>query len=533
MKVFKCDTLIVGGGIAGLTAALHASKSGKVILITKGKTKETATEKAQGGIAAAIDNKHDSTKLHLEDTLIAGAGLCDKKAVEILVKEGVLRVKELIEMGADFDKASGGFELNIEGAHRQRRILHAGDYTGSEIARTLAARVLKEKLVEIKNYIFGKDILMSRGKCKGIIAYDFKSKEDILILAKATILSTGGACQIYQYTTNPEFATGDGIAMAYRAGAYVSDMEFVQFHPTALVQFKGIGEEIAFPQFLISEAVRGEGAVLLNSKGKRFMDKYHIQAELAPRDIVARAIFEEMQKTGSDHVHLNMSGIDPEKVKKRFPTIYKTCKEAGFDLTNDDIPVAPAAHYLMGGIKTDLRARTSIPGLWAAGEAMSSGVHGANRLASNSLLEGVVFGHKAAVDAAEFIKTMKNEKSDEKAAEYFIRQKRHSGKMSPKEIRALKNRIKRLMWDNVGIVRNKAGLIDTILELRTIQSKCDFHPETFEEIELRNMSLVGYLVTRAALNRKESRGAHFRSDYPASDNQKWKKHLKYRLKSTA
>ena len=524
MDIFKSDFLVVGGGISGLTASLVCAQKGSVTLLTKGKTEETATEKAQGGIAVALDSVNDSTSYHLEDTLEAGAGLCDRPSVEVLVKDGVERVKELIEMGADFDRTISGFELNIEGAHRKRRILHAGDYTGKEIARTLAARVIKNNNINIRNFIFGKDLIIKDGICIGVSAFDSLKDKKAVFLAPAVIISTGGVCQLYRYTTNPEFATGDGMAMAYRAGAVLRDMEFVQFHPTALVQFKGLDEEIAFPQFLISEAVRGEGALLLNKNGERFMEKYHVQAELAPRDIVSRAIYEEMKKTDSDHVHLNLSGIDPEKTKKRFPTIYKTCKEVGLDLTCDDIPVAPAAHYFMGGIKADLEGRTNIPGLWAAGEAMSSGVHGANRLASNSLLEGVVFGRRAAESAIRYFGTntgclkapgreMKNKKCD----------------LSGNEISSYKNFIKRLMWEHVGIVRSGASLNQAMIELEKLSAKLDFDPENKDEAELINMALVGRLIAKAALDRTESRGAHYRTDFPERDDQKWKNHLEYRI----
>jgi len=538
MRVFNCDFLVVGGGISGLRAALTASKFGKVILLTKGKTEETATEKAQGGIAVALDKEKDSTTFHLEDTLAAGAGLCDTEAVKVLVSDGVERVKELIEMGADFDRTKTGFELNIEGAHRQRRILHAGDYTGAEIARTLAARVIKEKNIRVMNFVFGKDLLIKDGTCFGIDAFDAKTNEVMRFLAPATILSTGGVCQVYLYTTNPEFATGDGIAMAYRAGAKLSDMEFVQFHPTALVQFKGLGEEVAFPQFLISEAVRGEGALLLNKKGERFMENYHVRAELAPRDIVSRAIFDEMKKTDSDHVHLNLSGIDPEKVKKRFPTIYKTCKEAGLDLTSDDIPVAPAAHYFMGGIKTDLEARTNIKGLWAAGEVMSSGVHGANRLASNSLLEGVVFGHRAALSASKH-HNVSYSPSPQPLGPSGEHSRTVEGPvpspvpstntipLSSHELSKHRHLIKKLMWDSVGIIRNGKGLEKAVNELSILEKGLNYDPQTVAESELRNMALVGKLIAQAAFDRKESRGAHYRTDYPEKDDVNWKKHLVY------
>ncbi|MFA5105256.1 MAG: L-aspartate oxidase, partial [Candidatus Margulisiibacteriota bacterium] len=523
MEIFKSDFLIVGGGISGLTASLVCAQKGSVTLLTKGKTEETATEKAQGGIAVALDSVNDSTSYHLEDTLEAGAGLCDRQAVEVLVKDGVERVKELIEMGADFDRTLSGFELNIEGAHRKRRILHAGDYTGKEIARTLAARVIKNKNIKIRNFIFGKDLIIKDGRCIGVFAFDSVKGKKTAFLAPAVIISTGGICQIYKYTTNPEFATGDGMAMAYRAGAVLRDMEFVQFHPTALVQFKGLDEEIAFPQFLISEAVRGEGALLLNKNGERFMEKYHAQAELAPRDIVSRAIFGEMKKTDSDHVHLNLSGIDPEKIKKRFPTIYKTCKEVGLDLTCDDIPVAPAAHYFMGGIKTDLEGRTNIPGLWAAGEAMSSGVHGANRLASNSLLEGVVFGRRAAESACGYLKALTPNPSPigRGAVMALNRVKVLSKSVKAQDISKLKNFIKRLMWEHVGIIRSEISLNQAMIELEKLSAKLDFEPENKDEAELINMVLVGSLVTKAALDRTESRGAHYRTDFPKRNDSEW------------
>jgi len=526
MEIFKSDFLIVGGGISGLTASLVCAQKGSVTLLTKGKTEETATEKAQGGIAVALDSVNDSTSFHLEDTLEAGAGLCDREAVEVLVRDGVERVKELIQMGADFDRTQSGFELNIEGAHRKRRILHAGDYTGKEIARTLAAHVIKDKNINIRNFIFGKDLIIKDGRCIGVSAFDSEKGEKAVFLASAVIISTGGVCQLYRYTTNPEFATGDGMAMAYRAGAVLRDMEFVQFHPTALVQFKGLDEEVAFPQFLISEAVRGEGALLLNKNGERFMEKYHIQAELAPRDIVSRAIFEEMKKTDSDHVHLNLSGIDPEKTKKRFPTIYRTCRDVGLDLTSDDIPVAPAAHYFMGGIKTDLDGRTNIPGLWAAGEAMSSGVHGANRLASNSLLEGVVFGRRAAEGAASYVKDTPH---FDMAARDLPAIKGPKCGLSHNEIVSYKSFIKRMMWEHVGIVRSGASLRKAISELEKLSRKLVFDPENKEEAELLNMALAGTLIARAAFDRTESRGAHFRSDFPERDDHVWGRHLEYAL----
>jgi len=512
----KCDLLIIGGGIAGLTAALEASQWGKVIVLTKGKIGETATEKAQGGIAAAIDKIRDSTQFHFEDTLEAGAGLCDEKAVRVLVTEGVDRVKELIEMGAQFDRAeteAGGtrFALTLEGAHRQRRILHAGDETGAEIERTLGRRVVSEGKVEVHQQMMGIDLTVDNGRCIGASALGQNN-----YLAKATLLATGGVCQVYLYTTNPSFATGDGVAMAYRAGAEVSDVEFVQFHPTALVQFKQFEDIIALPQFLISEAVRGEGGVLLNNRGERFIH------ELAPRDVVSRAIFQEMKATNDDHVYLSLRGIDPEKIKHRFPMIYKTCLERGLDITKDNIPVAPAAHYFMGGIKTDIDAKTNIPGLYAAGECASTGVHGANRLASNSLLEGLVFGYRAAQAAKSEIR---NPKSEIISNFQFPISK---PKLSETDIQRFKLIIKTTLWNKVGIIRSKESLEEALRKLEQLEKDMNPAPGSLEELELKNMLLTGKLVARAALDRKESRGAHFRSDYPQPDDKNWKKHLVYK-----
>jgi L-aspartate oxidase len=514
-NMHQSDFLIVGGGIAGLSAAIELSKHGKVILLTKGKIGETATEKAQGGIAAAIDQIRDSTTFHFEDTIAAGAGLCDKDAVRILVTEGVNRVWELIEMGAQFDRAEteagGGFALGLEGAHKQRRILHAGDTTGEEIQRTLGSKIINEKLVEIKQHILGIELIMKNGKCLGVTALDLENNKIEIFLAKATIITTGGLGQAYLYTTNPEVATGDGIAMAYRAGCEVSDMEFVQFHPTSLVHSADLKDIIAFPRFLISEAVRGEGATLLNTKGKRFI------SELASRDIVSRAIFKEMQKTKTDHVYLNLTKLGTEKIKNRFPSIYKTCLERGLDITKDNIPVAPAAHYFMGGIKTDLDGRTNITNLYAAGECASLGIHGANRLASNSLLDGLVFGHRAAISA----------KKEKKIDELTIKIEQPKARLKETEIKSLALTIKSIMWKEVGIVRSATDLQDAWKKIKTILKKLDFEPTTKEEIELKNLATVAGLIAKAALDREESRGAHYRSDFPKTDDKNWKKHLVY------
>jgi len=525
-NVEQCDFLIVGGGIAGLSAALVASKHGKVTILTKGKIGETATEKAQGGIAAAIDHIRDSTQFHFEDTIAAGAGLCNEEAVRILVTEGVERVKELIEMGAQFDRAeteaAGGYALALEGAHKRRRILHAGDATGEEIQRTLGSKIVSEKLADVREHTLGMDLIIRDGKCIGVKTLDLKENKVKIFLAKATLISTGGLGQVYLYTTNPEVATGDGIAMAYRAGAEVQDMEFVQFHPTSLVQSEEFKDIIALPRFLISEAVRGEGAVLLNAKGERFMQKYDTQGELAPRDIVSRAIFQEMKESRSDHVNLSLAKLDHEKIKNRFPVIYKTCLERGLNITEDNIPVAPAAHYFMGGIKTDVNGKTNIPSLYAAGECASLGVHGANRLASNSLLDGLVFGHRAAVKANKEIK-------DQQIIDASTKITHPVSKIKETDIQQYKLALKSTMWTEVGIVRSKETLSRSLKKIKEIEEMIDYAPFTKDEIELKNLTQAAKLITQAALDREESRGAHFRSDYPKTDDKDWKRHLVYKL----
>ncbi|MBU0687173.1 MAG: L-aspartate oxidase [Candidatus Margulisbacteria bacterium] len=530
-KTIKTDLLIIGGGIAGLRAAIEASKHCKVLLITKGKAGESATEKAQGGIAAAIDKIQDSTEFHFQDTIKAGAGLCDKKAVEILVNEGVSRVIELIKMGARFDRAETeggtGYSLAIEGAHKRRRILHAGDETGAEIERTLGSKIISDGLVKISPYTIGIDLIIKDGKCIGATAIDTYNHLTLNILAKATIIATGGICQTYLYTTNPGVATGDGVAMAWRAGAEVQDMEFIQFHPTSLVAFKELEDIIALPRFLISEAVRGEGAKLINVKGERFMPSYHKQKELAPRDIVSRAIVNEMKKTKSKHVWLSLSGLGAEKIKKRFPMIYKTCLERGLDITKENIPVAPAAHYFMGGIKTTIEGETNLPGLYAAGESVSLGVHGANRLASNSLLDGLVFGTRAAKTALKYLKEVKQLPKTIKTK---------AGKpcsLNKEKLESIRMTIRNIMWKGAGILRNGKGLKTASQKLKDINQKLDYQPKNLEEVEVKNLGTVAGLILKSAIDRKESRGAHFRTDYPQTDNQNWKKHLIYSTKDKA
>lgn len=522
--------MVIGGGIAGLSAAIEASKYGSVILLTKGKIGESATRKAQGGIAAAIDKIKDSTQFHFEDTMAAGAGLCNEEAVRILVNEGVERVKELIEMGAQFDRAetesSTGFALTLEGAHKRRRILHAGDHTGEEIERTLGSYVIQKNCAQIFTHTIGIDLIIEKNKCTGCLALDQNEKNIKAFLAKNIILATGGIGQLYLYNTNPESATGDGIAMAYRAGAEVQDMEFVQFHPTSLVHSKSFQDIIALPRFLISEAVRGEGGVLLNNRNEKFMEKYHEMQELAPRDIVSRAIFQEMQETQSDFVYLSLKEIGTEKIKKRFPVIYQTCLERGLDITKDNIPVAPAAHYFMGGIKTDINGETNIENLYAAGECACLGIHGANRLASNSLLDGLVFGYRCAKCAGE--KTTSIPMPQEAKNLPNIELKPH---LKATEILRMQMVIKTAMWQEVGLKRSADLLKKSLNKSEMVQKQVHFIPGTKDEIEIRNMAQCAKLITQAALDRTESRGAHFRKDYPEKDDKNWKKHLTYKKES--
>jgi L-aspartate oxidase len=523
-KIIYSDFLIIGGGIAGLSAALVAGRAGSVILLTKGKTGETATEYAQGGIAAAIDEQKDSPFYHLQDTLVAGAGLCDENAVKVLVSDGVKLVKELIEIGTRFDKVAGTLDLTLEGAHKHRRILHAGDATGAEIERSLAARILREKLVDVRNFVYGKDLVIHDGLCIGAHAHYVDGTEEYTFLSPAVILATGGLGQIYLHNTNPKFATGDGVAMAYRAGAEVQDMEFVQFHPTVLAKPDKQGK-----RFLISESLRGEGAILLNVKGEHFMPKYHEMADLAPRDIVSRAILEEMKKTGSDHVYLSLEKVDKSHIKSRFPTIYEGCLEYGIDITKDKIPVSPAAHYAMGGVKIDVDGKTDIPGFFAAGEVSSAGIHGANRLASNSLLDGLVFGHRAAEAAIAHGEKIKSERSD--LLSWFRRErvKTVPSPLSKKALEDLTFKLKSIMWEKVGILRDAVGLNGALQDIGKIKSELKFTPRNELEIELSNMVLVAELIARAALERTESRGAHYRTDYPKQDDTNWKRHLVYRI----
>ncbi|WP_312115937.1 L-aspartate oxidase [Brevibacillus reuszeri] len=505
----KTDVAVIGAGIAGLYTALQTSEFADVVLISKKGLDDSNTRWAQGGIAA-VTAKSDSPALHRQDTLIAGAGLSSFSAVEVLVHEGPDRLKELIAYGTEFDRdEQGRYELTQEGAHSKRRILHAnGDATGAEIVRALSARVKEQPNIHVLEHHFAIDVITQDGESVGVIVQK-PGGELFFLEAKATVLATGGAGQLYRYTTNPDIATADGIGIAYRAGARIKDVEFIQFHPTALY-YPGA------PRFLISEAVRGEGAILRNSNGERFMEKYHPQKELAPRDIVARAIVSEMEQTNASFVYLDITHESEELIKHRFPTIYNFCLQYGLDMVTDWIPVAPACHYIMGGVQTDLHGETSTKRLFACGEASCTGVHGANRLASNSLSEAVVFGHRI----SERIKEL-----PELPVIHALSVT--SERREPRRFNTRQQRIKlqKLMLRHVSVKRHEKGLTKALAELERMEQYYHFQNDEKEAFEFLNLLNAAVLTTKAALMREESRGGHYRIDFPNKDDLIWRKHL--------
>lgn len=507
LPVVDTDVIVIGAGIAGLFTALKLSEQHRVILITKKSLLDSNTRYAQGGIAAVIAET-DSPQFHLEDTLLAGAGLCEKEAVDILVHEGPLGVQDLIKLGTKFDIENGEFALTKEGAHSQRRILHAnGDATGFEIVRALSKKALENKQIEVWDNHFVIDLITDNSECIGALIQK-DNGERIYLKGNATVLCSGGCGQLYRYTTNPDVATADGVAMAYRAGANVRDMEFVQFHPTSLC-YPGA------PRFLISEAVRGEGAILRNIRGERFMEKYDALLELAPRDIVARAIVSELEQTNATFVYIDITHQPEELIKHRFPTIYKYCLEYGLDLTTDWIPVAPAMHYMMGGVETDLNGQTSIKRLFACGEVSSTGVHGANRLASNSLSEAIVFGRRI-VEQINALPTLEHSSS------ISINQYRKTPLMQPVVEKRLK--LQRVMVRYAGLKRSAEGLQQGMLELQRHLPIFESQLNEREEYEFANLLTCALLTTASAYYREESRGGHYRTDFPNRDDENWLKH---------
>lgn len=504
----ETDVIVIGVGIAGLFTAIKASEQNQVIMITKKSLMDSNTRYAQGGIAAVI-SEDDSPAYHREDTLTAGAGLCSEDAVNVLVHEGPEGVRQLMTMGAEFDLEDGELALTKEGAHSHRRILHAnGDATGYEIVRALSEKAKVNPKIDIWDDHFVIDLITHDGECIGVLTQKPDGSR-VFVQARATILCSGGAGQLYRYTTNPDVATGDGIAMAYRAGAFIQDMEFIQFHPTSLC-YPGA------PRFLISEAVRGEGAYLRNIKGERFMDKYHHQLELAPRDVVARAIVSEMEETNSTFVFLDITHASEDFIKHRFPTIYETCLKYGLDMAADWIPVAPAAHYTMGGVQTDLNGETNLKRLFACGEVSSTGVHGANRLASNSLSEAIVFGRRI-IERINTLLPQTNPPSD-----IFYTEDRKEVPIQAIVERRLK--LQKVMVRYAGLRRHAVGLLKGLDELKRQYPIYHACLTKREEYEFANMLTCATLVTESALWREESRGAHAREDYPERDDLAWHKH---------
>ena len=509
------DFVIVGGGVAGLRAAIGLAGAGRVLVLTKAEPAESNTGYAQGGIAAAMGDD-DSPALHAADTMRAGDGLCDEDAVRVCVGEGPRYVRELIEWGARFDRDPDGRPaLGREAAHSVRRVLHAGDATGREIGRVLWERVRTLAAVETIDHALVTSVVVDDGRACGVRYVDRAGAAEE-VRAGATLLATGGAGQVFSDTTNPAVATGDGIALAFHAGARVADLEFVQFHPTAL-------KRAGSPRFLISEALRGEGARLVNSRGEPFMTRYHADGDLAPRDVVARSIVREAAEAGGE-VFLTLAHLNATYVRGRFPTIASMLRDIGLDLATDPIPVGPAAHYIMGGVDTDVCGRTSLPALFAAGEVACTGLHGANRLASNSLLEGLVFGARAA-DAmteparAAAVKADRVGAGGVGLADAATRARQLAP--SPKPLSA--NEVRDLMWQSVGLFRDRDGLSRAVAALDATASAP--HPLTAEDARQRSLAVVGRLIAGAALRREESRGGHFRADFPQRDDLHWQVHL--------
>jgi L-aspartate oxidase len=512
------DYAIVGSGIAGLFTAVLAAQQGHVAVITKGTLSQTNTRHAQGGIAAAVASD-DSPELHERDTLIAGAGLCDPAAVAVLCAEGPERVRDLVRLGVGFDTVEGEIALAMEGAHSRRRVLHArGDATGAEIEQTLTRRIAHAGADLLEHHLL-LDLIVENERCVGCTILDLRSGEVRRIEARHVVLATGGGGQLFAHSTNPPVATADGVAVALRAGAEIADLEFFQFHPTALLK-------PGAPRFLISEATRGDGARLINTRGERFMPRYDERGELAPRDVVARAIVREIAATGASHVWLDLTHLDPARVEAHFPNIGRVCRRYGIEITRQPIPVAPAAHYMIGGIRTDVWGHTSLAGLYACGEASSTGVHGANRLASNSLLEAVVFARRIA-DATASVSANGAAPETTGAGAPPFEVMRIDGLPRVGSGKVTTPKVRQLLWDAVGIMRDGAGLGAAERQLAAWLGA--YRPEqTRASVERANMLLVGWQMARAASRREESRGAHYRLDFPET-SESWRRRLAVRL----
>lgn len=548
----ETDFLIIGSGIAGLSLAYKCAKVGRVIVVSKSTLDEGSTKYAQGGIASVF-SKEDSFDIHIQDTLEAGDGLCNKSAVEVTIKEGPDRVRELIELGVPFEKTTNTnnefnteYDLTREGGHRARRILHATDFTGQEIESKLIERVKIENSITLLEHHIAIDLITeytkqkrvlkkkyrkpSSDRCLGVYVLDILKNEIFSIRSKFVILATGGAGKVYLYTSNPDTSTGDGIAMAHRAGARIANLEFMQFHPTCLYVKNAIKDKNPRSKsFLISEALRGEGGILINKKGEAFMDKYHPMKNLAPRDIVARAIDSEIKRLGEECVFLDMRAVENEKgngyLKKRFPNIFEGCLKFGIDMTQTPIPVVPAAHYTCGGVYTDLHGETSITNLFAIGETACTGLHGANRLASNSLLEGIVFAERSFQLMKSRIQSGKIPKEAESALPEPLPEW-DSGMAVPMEeridIHHTWRELRTLMWNYVGIIRSNKRLERAKTRLHLLRHEVQeyywHYLLTAELVELRNLVTVATLILECAMERKESRGLHYNSDFPVKDD---------------
>jgi L-aspartate oxidase len=514
------DVLVIGSGVAGLRAALAAAEHGSVLLVSKEELRESNTHYAQGGIAVMLAAP-DSFGAHIADTVAVGQGLCVPEVVETVVREGPARVGELIEAGARFDEDAGALNLTREGGHSHARIIHAqGDATGAELERSLLAQALACPQIHSLEHTFVVDLLTEGGECLGAILSS-QVQGIVLVWAKQTILATGGIGQVYRETTNPEVATGDGIAIAYRAGAVLQDMEFVQFHPTTLY-IAGAS------RWLISETVRGEGGRLVNGRGERFMPRYHPDAELAPRDIVSRAIVAEMRATGATNVYLDLRHLDADHIRGRFPSIAQVCSQFEVNIATDLIPVRPSAHYMVGGVRTGLDARTSLGRLYACGECACSGLHGANRLGSNSLLEGLVFGCRAGHAAGRAAAGAPESRPRP------IRSRMPVAGEDQLDLRDVSNALKSLMWRRAGIERDDDGLAEAE---KSIDFWCSYVMAREFAFrggwELQNMLTLAKSITVAARRRQESRGVHYRSDFPETDDEHWNTHITFQRQENA
>ena len=520
-KSYHVDYAVVGSGVAGVRAAIELSQAGSVLVLAKSHLSESATAYAQGGLAVPLSDE-DAIGLHEQDTINAGDGLCRTETAALLVEEGPRYITQLIDWGTEFDRAGTKLAFTREAAHSRSRILHAhGDSTGREISRALLARAHNIPNLHLRAHAFTTGLMIEKNRVVGVRFIDENDGSLHELHAGAVLLATGGLGQLYRETTNPEVATGDGMAIAFEAGAVLSDMEFVQFHPTAL-SVKGA------PRFLLSEALRGEGGIMRNVNLERFMKRYHDAQELAPRDVVVRAITSEMHKTNSQYVYLDLTAKPKEFLEKRFPRIYSTCLSYGLDLASDLAPVSPAAHFMMGGVKTDLWGRTSVGGLYAAGETAATGVHGANRLASNSLLEGLVFGARAG------IAMMKDAPGSKKSAGHFPgvaapknwdnSSEKSSDKAKPKPgVSSALSQLRELMWKHAGILRNGKELKTAIESLRAMEIPQSGKNGRLDH-ELHNLHALSLLIARCAVTREESRGSHYRSDFPYRDDEKFQKH---------